>query len=237
MGGVVLPIMVSHLIAEVGFGWAMRITAFLFLGLLIFANIAIKSRMPPTRTPFVLKEHFIPFLELPYLLLSIGSLIFYLGAFLPFNFIIVEAKAAGVPLDLTNYLIPILNAASIFGRILPAHLGDVYGVFNVSIVFTLFSGIISLALWLPAQSTAPIIVFVMLYGFASGLTLAIIPALVAAISDVRKLGLRVGTLYAFSSFGVLTGSPVAGAIVTSQNGSYSGLKIFCGVVLITVSWK
>lgn len=236
MGGVVLPIMVSHLIETVGFGWSMRITAFLILGLLIFGNIAIKSRLPPHRTPFVVKEYLVPFVEVPYLLLALGSLFVYLGAFLPFNFIIVQAKAAGMPLYLTEYLVPIINAASIFGRILPAHLGDVYGVFNVCIVFTLFSGIISLALWLPAESTGPIIAFAVLYGFASGLTLAIIPALVAAISDIRKLGFRVGTLYAFSSFGALFGSPIAGAIVTSQNGGYSGLKIFCGVMLIAVSW-
>lgn len=235
MGGVILPIMVTHLIADVGFGWAMRITAFLILGLLIFGNIAVKSRLPPTRTPFVLKEYFVPFLELPFLLLAIGSLFVYFGAFLPFNFIIVQAKAAGMPLYLTEYLVPIINAASIFGRIFPAHLGDVYGVFNVCIVFTFFSGIMSLALWLPAASTAPIIVYAVLYGFASGLTLAIIPALVAAISDIRKLGFRVGTLYAFSSFGALFGSPIAGAIVTSQDGSYSGLEIFCGVMLIAVS--
>ncbi|KAI1772922.1 monocarboxylate permease-like protein [Hypoxylon cercidicola] len=232
LGGVVLPIMVQHLIVDVGFGWAMRITAFLILGLLIFGNIAVKSRLPPVRKPFTFKEHFVPFTEMPFLLLAIGSFIVYLGAFLPFNFIIVQAKEAGMPYDLTNYLVPIINAASIFGRILPAHLGDVYGVFNVCIVFTLFSGIISLALWLPAASTAPIIVFAVLYGFASGLTLAIIPALVASISDIQKLGLRVGTLYAFSSFGVLIGSPIAGAIVTSQNGGYSGLRIFCGVALL-----
>ncbi|XDG05437.1 hypothetical protein ABKA04_005052 [Annulohypoxylon sp. FPYF3050] len=233
LGGVVLPIMVQHLIEELGFGWAMRITAFFLLGLLIFGNIAVKSRLPPVRKPFTLKEYFIPFTEIPFLLLALGSFFVYLGAFLPFNFIIVQAKEAGTPVDLTNYLVPIINAASIFGRIFPAHLGDVYGVFNVCIVFTLFSGVISLALWLPAASTAPIIVFTVLYGFASGLTLAIIPALVASISDIHKLGFRVGTLYAFSAFGSLFGSPIAGAIVTSQEGGYSGLKIFCGITLIT----
>lgn len=235
LGGVVLPIMVQHLIVEVGFGWAMRIVAFLILGLLIFGNIAVKSRLPPVRKPFSIKEYFVPFTELPFLLLAVGSFFVYFGAFLPFNFIIVEAKESGMSADLANYLVPIINAASIFGRIFPAHLGDVYGVFNVCIIFTLFSGIITLALWLPAAAVAPIIVYAVLYGFASGLTLAIIPALVASISDIQKLGFRVGTLYAFSSFGALFGSPIAGAIVTAQGGSYSGLKIFCGISLLVVS--
>lgn len=205
LGGVVLPIMVQRLIVQVGFGWSIRITGFLILGLLVFANIAVKSRLPPAPKPFTLKEYFVPFLETPFLLLAVGSFFVYVGAFLPFNFIIVEAKEAGTPTNITDYLVSIINAASIFGRIFPAHLGDVYGVFNVCIIFTLFSGVISLALWLPAASSAPIIVFAVLYGFASGLTLAIIPALVASISDIQKLGHRVGTLYAFSAFGTLFG--------------------------------
>lgn len=235
LGGVILPIMVQHLVVDVGFAWAMRITAFLLLGLLIFGNIAVKSRLTPVPKPFKLKEYLTPFTEIPFVLLGCGSFFLYFGAFLPFNFIIVQATQAGMSPSLANYLVPIINAASIFGRIFPGHLGDVYGVFNVAIVFTLISGIISLALWLPAASNAPIIVFAVIYGFASGLTLTIIPALVAAISDIRKLGIRVGTLYAFSAFGALAGSPIAGAIVTSQNGGYSGLKIFCGVMLLTVS--
>ncbi|OTB03782.1 hypothetical protein M426DRAFT_321497 [Hypoxylon sp. CI-4A] len=232
VGGVILPIMVQRLIVEVGFGWAMRITAFLLLALLIFGNIAVKSRLAPVRTPFTLREYVVPFTEVPFLLLALGSFFIYFGAFLPFNFIIVQAEEAGLDADLANYLIPIINAASVFGRILPAHLGDVYGVFNVCILFTLFSGVISLAIWLPAASSAALVVFVVLYGFSSGLMLAIIPALVASISDVQKMGFRVGALYAFSSFGVLTGSPIAGAIVTSQRGGYSGLKIFCGISLL-----
>ncbi|KAI1178864.1 major facilitator superfamily domain-containing protein [Nemania sp. FL0916] len=232
LGGIVLPIFVQQLLPKIGFGWTIRSTAFLILGLLIFGNIAVTSRLPPAKKPWSLKEYFLPFGELPFLLLAIGSFFVYVGAFLPFNFIIVEAKTIGVPANITDYLVPIVNAASIFGRVLPAHFGDVYGVFNVCIIFVLFSGIISLAIWLPAASTAPVVVFAILYGFASGLTLAIIPALVASISDIRKLGFRVGTLYAFSSVGVLVGSPIAGAIVGAQHGSYSGLKIFCGLTLI-----
>lgn len=232
IGGVVLPIMVQHLIPEVGFGWAMRITAFVLLALLIFGNLTIKSRLTPSHKPFAIRDYIEPFKELPFLLTAIGGLFVYFGGFLPFNFIILQAEAQGMSTDLAQYLIPILNAASTFGRILPAYVGDFYGVYNVCIIFTLFSGIITLALWLPASANAPIIVYGVLYGFASGLTLSIIPAMVARISDVRKLGVRTGTLYAFTAVGVLTGSPIAGKIQTDQNGGYSGLEIFCGVTLL-----
>ena len=130
-------------------------------------------------------------------------------------------------------MIPVTNSIfRTFGRIVPAHFGDVYGVFNVMISLTMFSGIISLALWLPAHSNASIIVYAALYGFASGCTLSIIPAMVATLSDVRKLGVRNGALYSFSAIGVLTGSPIAGSIVNRQHGGYSGLIIFTGVNLL-----
>jgi MFS family permease len=121
---------------------------------------------------------------------------------------------------------------STFGRIIPGHLGDRYGVFNVMIVFTVISGILSLCLWLPAKGNASVIVFAALYGVASGTSLTIIAALVAQISDVRELGLRTGALYAVASFGALIGSPIGGAIVTHEHGGFSGLKIFTGVTFL-----
>ncbi|KAL5090228.1 hypothetical protein Trisim1_004748 [Trichoderma cf. simile WF8] len=232
LGGVVLPIMVERLVVRVGFGWAMRSTAFLFLGLLIIGNLTVKSRLPPPGRKFDAKEFVTPFAERPFALLTAAGFMIYLGAFLPFTFIIVQAKAEGMSTRLADYLVPIINAASTFGRILPAHMGDRYGVFNVMILLTLFGGIVTLALWLPAGSNAPLIVYGALYGFASGCFLSIIPAMVASMSDVRKLGTRTGSLYAVASVGVLIGSPIAGAIVNDQNGHFSGLIVFCGVSLL-----
>lgn len=56
IGGVMLPTMVQHLIPIIGFGWTMRAVAFMFLGLLIIANLTIKSRLPPTRRAFIFME-------------------------------------------------------------------------------------------------------------------------------------------------------------------------------------
>ncbi|KAE9969561.1 hypothetical protein BLS_001601 [Venturia inaequalis] len=232
IGGIVLPIMLNHLIPRIGFGWSMRIVAFIMLSLLIFGNLAVKSRLPPSKRRVKFQDFVQPFKEPAFALLVVGAFFVYLGGFLPFTFIIVQAEAEGMSSQLAGYLVPIVNAASTFGRIIPGHMGDKYGVFNVMIIFTLFAGVISLALWLPASGNAAIITFAALYGVASGTTLSILAALVAQISDVRDLGLRTGTMYAFSSVGVLVGSPIAGAIVAAQDGSFSGLKVFCGATLL-----
>ncbi|RQM04561.1 hypothetical protein DH86_00004205 [Scytalidium sp. 3C] len=232
IGGVVLPIMVQKLIPEIGFGWTMRAVAFMFLGLLIIANLTIKSRLPPAHRPFHFLELVKPFTETPFLLLAISAFFIYIGGFLPFNFLILEGQAKGMSTNLASYLVPILNAVSTFGRILPAHVGDTFGVFNVMIVLSAFGAIMTFALWLPAAANAPIIVYAIMYGFASGCTLSIIPAMVAKLGHISQLGARSGALYAFSSIGVLIGSPIGGAIQKDQHGGYSGLIIFTGVALV-----
>ncbi|KAF5664981.1 monocarboxylate transporter [Fusarium heterosporum] len=144
----------------------------------------------------------------------------------------IMAKALGVSPHLAGYMVPIVNASSTFGRLLPAYLGDRIGVFNVMIPLTVLGGIFTLTVWLTATSTASVIVYAVLYGFTSGCTLSIVPAMVASFSDVRSIGTRNGSLYCVAAVGALIGSPVAGAIVGDQNGHFSGLIIFCGVSIL-----
>jgi len=110
LGGVIFPIMVERLVQEVGFGWAMRISAFLILFMLIIANLTVKSRIPPSPKPLVLMEFIYPLMEAPFLLLCIASFLFFLGLFLPLNFIILQSQAVGMSAHLAGYLLAILNA-------------------------------------------------------------------------------------------------------------------------------
>ena len=71
LGGVIFPIMVQRLVTEVGFGWTMRICAFLVLGLLIVANVFIKSRITPRPTPVKLMDFIRPLTERVFALLTV----------------------------------------------------------------------------------------------------------------------------------------------------------------------
>lgn len=59
----------------------------------------------------MLKQYGKPFTELPYLLTTISAFLFYLGLFLPINYIEAQAIELGMNTNLAGYLIPILNAA------------------------------------------------------------------------------------------------------------------------------
>lgn len=111
LGGVILPIMVTKLIPEVGFPWAMRTVAFTILGLMIIANLTVKSRLKPKPKPLAIMEFIRPFGDIPFLLVTLGSWFFFFGMFLPFTYIILQAQADGMSINLSVYLIPILNAA------------------------------------------------------------------------------------------------------------------------------
>ncbi|KAH8595256.1 major facilitator superfamily domain-containing protein [Bisporella sp. PMI_857] len=224
--------MVPRLIEQVGFGWAMRACAFMILGMLIIANLTIKSRLPPKPSKVALIDFVRPFRQPEYTLLCFASFFFFFGTFLPFNYIILQAQKLGMSANLSSYLLSMLNAASIFGRILPGIVADRIGRFNVMIVTTAFSAIIVLALWLPAKGNAPIIVFSILYGFSSGAFVSLGPALMAQISPIQEMGVRTGTFFLFVAIAGLTGNPIGGALVGEDDGDYLYLQIFCGVAMV-----
>ncbi|KAK1956007.1 major facilitator superfamily transporter [Colletotrichum sublineola] len=232
VGGVVLPIMMTKLIAQVGFPWAIRAVAFLFLFLLSIACLTVKSRLPPRPRPLVLREYVDSLREPPMAITVCAMFLFFWGMFLPFNFVILQAKAQGMDENLVIYLLPIMNAVSIFGRIIPGIIADKIGRYNAMVFITLMSAVFCLGLWIPGKSNAAIIVFLIIFGFSSGGFISLGPACIAQISDIRQIGVRTGTAYAVQSFGALTGSPIAGAIVASQGGRYLGLQLFCGFAML-----
>jgi MFS family permease len=93
LGGVIFPIMVSRLVVEVGFGWTMRICAFLVLGLLIIANLFIKSRIPPHPRPVKLVDFVMPLTEPTFALLTVVWVLF-----LPISSLMANGNLGLLPL-------------------------------------------------------------------------------------------------------------------------------------------
>ncbi|KAL8998459.1 MAG: hypothetical protein Q9169_002496 [Polycauliona sp. 2 TL-2023] len=231
LGGVILPIMVDRIIARSGFPWAMRGAAFLLLGLLIYANLTVRSRIPPSPKPWSLMEFILPLQELPFFLVVSASFCFFFGMFLPFTFIILSAQHDGMSERMAAYLVPILNAVSIFGRTIPGYIADKSGRFNTMILTSILSALLVLCLWLPARGNVPYILFAAFYGFSSGAFVSLAPALVAQISDIRQIGVRTGSMFAVVSIAALVGNPIGGALVSREGGAYWALQVFCGVMM------
>jgi MFS family permease len=109
---------------------------------------------------------------------------------------------------------------------------DKFGVYNVFTVVCYLAGIMILGLWIPAVSSAAVIAFAVLFGFSSGAYVALSAALAVNISPFQQIGYRIGLIFLFSSIGGLTTNPIAGAILQHGDGSYLGMKIFSGVLIM-----
>ncbi|KAL4929422.1 uncharacterized protein BDV17DRAFT_281405 [Aspergillus undulatus] len=106
-----------------------------------------------------------------------------------------------------------------FGRVLPGWIDD-------KIVTCLFSRINDLALWTPAKQSAPLIVFAALYGSGSGAFVSLLPVIIAQISDVREVELRLGMEFAVMSVAALVSNPMEGTLVDHDHDAFRDLQIF-----------
>ncbi|KAB8270469.1 major facilitator superfamily domain-containing protein [Aspergillus minisclerotigenes] len=235
IGGVIFPIMISKLIRILGFPWTMRICAFMILFLLIVANLTVRSRLPPNPRKLSKESLMRPFHESKTMLLIAGFFTLTFGIFVPMNYLVTAAMAEGMGRNLAEYLVAILNAGSLFGRLGAGVFADKIGSYNIFVVVTYIAGILVLALWIPASNNAGTIVFAVLFGFATGAYVALAPGLVVKLSPFAEIGYRTGLLFLFASISGLTTNPIAGAILQHSDGSYTGMKIFSGVLLIVGS--
>jgi MFS family permease len=86
-------------------------------------------------------------------------------------------------------------------------------------------------MWIPATGNAALIVFAVIFGFASGAYVSLIGGLVAQISPLPEIGFRTGLVFLIGSIGGLTTNPIAGQILTTSAG-WTGLKAFAGAFLL-----
>ncbi|GAD93694.1 MFS transporter, putative [Paecilomyces variotii No. 5] len=203
MGGVIFPIFLNRVMEDVGFYGAIRYTA-LFIGILLAAScIMVKARLP--RKKWDRKVRWFDaslFKQKQFACYAIGSYLVMWGLWAPFDYLSSMAVNAGFSPSLALYLISIINATSIPGRILPPHLGDRIGHFNVITICALCTGVSILALWLPFYyhpSHAGIIIFALIFGFVSGAVVSLLMPCVAKAGSLETLGQRFGTFQMFIS--------------------------------------
>ncbi|KAK9332656.1 major facilitator superfamily domain-containing protein [Lipomyces starkeyi] len=239
VGGVILPIVFREVLKRSNFGWAVRSVGFLMIFAAIISCLTITSRFAPKGVERldIKRTILMPYLKIDFALIVVGFFLVYWGLFVPIGFIPTHARVHGFSGTMSDYLISIMNATSFFGRVIPGILADKLGRFNTFVACCTTAGVLTLALWLPATGHTPIILFAALFGFSSGASISLMPALVAEISPLHEIATRIGAMSAFASMAALSGLPIAGAILLREgNNSFTGVAIFGGVTLIAGSF-
>jgi len=123
-------------------------------------------------------------------------------------------------------------AVGFLWRLLPNYFADRMGAVNVMLPFSLLCGIMIYA-WIGVHSKASLFVFAAIYGSGSAGLQSMFPAGLSSLtSDMKKAGVRMGMGFTIVSFACLTGPPLAGALITHNNGNYLTAQIWGGTSFI-----
>ncbi|KAJ2897611.1 uncharacterized protein MKZ38_004536 [Zalerion maritima] len=249
IGGVLFPIMANNLFETVGFGWAIRIQAFIMLGLLIAANLLMTTRLPAhnLKTGVVQfdpravdgvecgpsgrakagihKINYRHFFSAPFLVSTVGCFFIQLGTGLPYAYITSFATTEGhISADLQFYLLPLTFAGSAIGSPIFAWVADRVGVFNTVIATTIVSAGLEASI-LAASTDAVAVVVSVLYGFVASGYQALVGPIYSSLSDtVLEIGHRMGAGFFVIGVATLISSPIQGALLGDSIEEYTWWK-------------
>lgn len=167
--------------------------------------------------------------EPPFALYAVSIMLAFMGMYVPFFYVQSYALEHNLmsPNAAANLLIT-LNCGSWLGRVVPNYVADTSGPFNILIPCAVLTFVLAFV-WIGILNFGGLFVFCVLYGFSSGAFVSLSPTMTIALSpDLKDIGGRMGMIFMFCSIGLLTGTPIAGAIVPS---GWVGLQVFCGATV------
>ncbi|KAK5993252.1 MFS-type transporter [Cladobotryum mycophilum] len=231
IGSTSFPAMIQYLTPQIGFHWAVRCAGFLVLFMAVMANLLLRPRLAPRKVgPWF---EWAAFRELPYLLFSMASFIYFYALY--FGFFYINSYARNIigfsTIDSVNLLL-ITNAMGIPARPIVGYLADKYvGPVNIFIVATaVISGL--LYSWIGVTTRTGMYIFSVFYGLSIGANQGTFVAGLASLNkDPRKMGIRFGMIESLSALATLAGAPTAGAIIDHTGGKYFWAQIWGGTVM------
>ncbi|KAJ4259560.1 hypothetical protein NW762_007489 [Fusarium torreyae] len=236
VGGVIFPIMITRMIERNGYPWALRTAAFLILGLQIIACLTVRPRQKPVPKKLPAGRLAAPFTEPAFALLLVGIFVLTYGMYIPIDYLPLSGlQEAHMSVNMSQYLVAIMNAASLFGRLGAGYGADIIGRWNMFIIACGVTGISNLAVWIPATKSSITIGYAIMFGFASGAFVSLVGALPVSVSPIPEIGYRMGIVFLVISIPALTMAPIGGIILQHASNGWVSLKVFAGVMCLVGS--
>ncbi|KAJ5731852.1 hypothetical protein N7493_003333 [Penicillium malachiteum] len=233
IGSVIYPIVFHKLIGPVGFGWTTRIIAFIALAGSTFSLAVMKQRLPPPQKARSLID-LSAFKELPFVLLCFALFFSFTGLYFPFFYLpSFFSDSLHANSNISFYIISVLNASSVVGRITPGLIADRVGSLNTVIPVNMIATIMAFA-WMGIHNEAGAIVFACIYGFASGAIVSLPPTILLRLSpNLAIVGTRMGMVFTCAGLGLLIGNPIAGALLNLEQAIFWKAQLFCAIMVVT----
>ncbi|KAJ5999181.1 hypothetical protein N7451_006991 [Penicillium sp. IBT 35674x] len=231
-GGLVFPAVVLRLLPQIGYGWTMRVLGFITLVTLLPCVLLFKQRLPP-RTSGPLVE-WAAFKELPYLLFAVGMFLNFWGLYVAFFYIgSFSSDIIGASDTTSIYLLMVMNGVGLVGRLIPNFMADQFtGPLNLLIPFSCSTALVAYC-WAAVNNMNGLWAFAAFYGLSAAGIQSLFPATLSTLTtDLKKTGVRMGMVLSVVAVAALIGSPIAGALVSSDDGQYLYAQMFMGSAII-----
>ncbi|KAF7588733.1 hypothetical protein BBP40_005259, partial [Aspergillus hancockii] len=253
-GGVLFPLMIQSLLPQVGWGWSIRILAFILLVLCAISIAFCQSRVPPRKGAETTWRDTLPDPQIfidgtgVMAVTTTGVLFTDLAYFIPITYIpsyyidrqhLSPGEALTGSAALAYQLLAILNTASCLGRYVAGDLADRFGRYNTMIVSLFLCTVSVLCFWLldiaipDLDSYALLVVFIVLFGFCSGSNVSLTPICLGQLCETQEYGRYYASCFTIVAFGVLASLPIAGGVLNAVEATgkerYWGAALFAGL--------
>ena len=254
VGGIIWPIIFQQLLPSCGFGWTIRISAIIACVTCGTASIAVfaeASRRKPEPLSCILRGMHSNAFDLRALKTAsfagfvLASFTSDLGLFGPTTYI------DGYGLEIAHLspsdaaaLLPVMNAASVFGRLLPGALASWAGSFELLVPTAILTGALTF-MWISVgDNVVGLFAFAAGYGVLYGAYIMLPEvAVIDFTKDQDRRGPRIGLCGFSNALGSLIGVPIAGRLLAVGKG-YLGIQLFAGsamvltgVLMFAVHWR
>lgn len=238
LGAILYPIMLNHLInRKLGFANSVRVSAGLNSGLLLIANLLMRTRLPPqSKTVSYTRVLQNSSRDGAYICACVGMAAFEAGFFFEAFYLQLDSALHGLSQEFSFYSLTMLHSGSLIGRLTAGIISAYVGIPNTIVGSSLISSAAIFAM-IGLHSVASAAVIAVSYGFFSGGTIALMGPLVSNLTpETTHIGARMGILFAVSGIGTLVGPPISGAFLTShyiwwKADIFSGSIATCGCIM------
>ncbi|KAK2467593.1 hypothetical protein APHAL10511_000448 [Amanita phalloides] len=217
LGGTLLPVAVKNLMAQVGFKWTMRLIGCFLLLTLGLSNLMMKRRLPPKNVPGGLLN-LSAFRSPAFTIYCISAFTTFLGLYTLLTYVDVAAEGVpGMSETLAFYLVSIANVSSLIGRYVSGVISDRVGPMNVMIPYTMLAGVMTFV-WPYVRMEHGLVAIAIMYGFCSGVYIALFLNPLIMMGDMNDVGRRIGMFMSIVALGALAGPPISGALNKASGG-------------------
>ncbi|KAI9573061.1 major facilitator superfamily domain-containing protein [Boletus coccyginus] len=238
LGGIAHAIMLNQLLnGPIGFKMAVRISATFITVLLFLSCILVQTRYSPGKQEATSVNFWKAtkncFTEVPSLLTIAGFSLFHVAYTYPFFYFELDSLKHGLSPSFAFYAPVVINVGAFVSRFAAGPVLPYVGVIDLTITTTVICAILIIGtIWL--GSVASVVALGVLYGFFSGINIAMTAPMLGLTSDPAELGVRMGVGFAITGIGGLIGSPICGALLTDRY-LWWAPAVFCGVVVLVAS--